>query len=322
MNVRDAKQQLENWAIELESPIELQQSGWLHDSRAAGRRDPCRGHQRPQRQPSALGAQHHADRHGPAGAEHHRHRAAEGAGRTAHAALAGRQAASRTAAGGTAGYWAYPSATVLVEDGVTVGMDESTGSSRTSPTPPRSRRCSRGRSALYIERQRRFLQDDPGYLNCKPPGGAASVPAALRRAVRRGPRAPAHFRADRRRQSQLPHHLPGWPRATPARSAATTTIRSTTAGRRPVGRRHARRRDDGASTRTSGSPTAGCRTRTSCRSSERFTRPDFDTLRYEVTVDDPGAYTQALVERLDSALGRRRRVAEHISVRTTVREAR
>ena len=25
---------------------------------------------------------------------------------------------------------------------------------------------------------------------------------------------------------------------------------------------------------------------------ERFSRPDYDTLRYEVTVDDPGAYTQ------------------------------
>jgi len=25
---------------------------------------------------------------------------------------------------------------------------------------------------------------------------------------------------------------------------------------------------------------------------ERFSRPDFDTLRYEITIDDPGAYTQ------------------------------
>ncbi len=25
---------------------------------------------------------------------------------------------------------------------------------------------------------------------------------------------------------------------------------------------------------------------------ERFSRPDYDTLRYEVTVNDPGAYTQ------------------------------
>jgi hypothetical protein len=27
------------------------------------------------------------------------------------------------------------------------------------------------------------------------------------------------------------------------------------------------------------------------RFTEKFTRSDFDTLRYEVTVDDPGAYT-------------------------------
>ncbi len=25
---------------------------------------------------------------------------------------------------------------------------------------------------------------------------------------------------------------------------------------------------------------------------ERISRPDFDTLRYEVTIDDPGAYTE------------------------------
>jgi hypothetical protein len=25
---------------------------------------------------------------------------------------------------------------------------------------------------------------------------------------------------------------------------------------------------------------------------ERFSRPDFDTLRYDVTIDDPGAYTR------------------------------
>jgi hypothetical protein len=29
------------------------------------------------------------------------------------------------------------------------------------------------------------------------------------------------------------------------------------------------------------------------RMTERFSRPDFDTLRYEVTIDDPGAYTRS-----------------------------
>src|SRR5262245_14836590 len=32
MNVKDAKGQILNWAIELESPIDLQKSGWSHDS--------------------------------------------------------------------------------------------------------------------------------------------------------------------------------------------------------------------------------------------------------------------------------------------------
>ena len=30
---------------------------------------------------------------------------------------------------------------------------------------------------------------------------------------------------------------------------------------------------------------------------ERFTRPDFHTMKYQLTIDDPGAYTAALVDR-------------------------
>ena len=41
---------------------------------------------------------------------------------------------------------------------------------------------------LYTERQKRFLQDDPMYLNCKPPGGSRQFQLAVRRPVRGGPR--------------------------------------------------------------------------------------------------------------------------------------
>ena len=36
----------------------------------------------------------------------------------------------------------------------------------------------------------------------------------------------------------------------------------------------------------------GFRTPTSCIWSRRFTRTDMNTLKYEVTIDDPGAYTK------------------------------
>ena len=36
---------------------------------------------------------------------------------------------------------------------------------------------------LYTERQQRFLQDDPMYLNCKPPGGPRQFQLSPRRAA-------------------------------------------------------------------------------------------------------------------------------------------
>ena len=46
------------------------------------------------------------------------------------------------------------------------------------------------------------------------------------------------------------------------------------------------------STSGSGFQTAGCRTPKRLRLTERFSRPDFNTLRYEVQVNDPGTYTR------------------------------
>jgi hypothetical protein len=71
---------------------------------------------------------------------------------------------------GASGYWAYPSSTALVEDGVTVAMDpygqlkNVADASKVAPMQPWA-------LALYQNRQRRFLQDDP-------PTSTASRPAA------------------------------------------------------------------------------------------------------------------------------------------------
>ena len=80
----------------------------------------------------------------------------------------------RAALGGTAdaidGYWSFPSATALVEDGVDVAMNSSgllenlDDAGLVAPMQPWA-------LALYRHRQERSLRDDPMYLNCKPPGG-------------------------------------------------------------------------------------------------------------------------------------------------------
>ena len=141
-----------------------------------------------------------------------------------------RQPRLGAAAGRRQGYWAYPS-----DDGA-VGRrrQRARWTSDGLLTQHRRRRqggavAAVGAGALSAIASSRFLQDDPTFLNCKPPGGPRQFQHAVRRAVRRRPRAPADLRADRRRQPQLPHHLPGRPRPAGPGAAATTTTRSTTA---------------------------------------------------------------------------------------------
>jgi hypothetical protein len=72
---------------------------------------------------------------------------------------------------GTAdGYWGEPSKTALVEDGVDVKMTEYglltnlADAAKVAPFQPWA-------LGLYQHRQQRQLQDDPLFVNCKPPGG-------------------------------------------------------------------------------------------------------------------------------------------------------
>ncbi len=53
---------------------------------------------------------------------------------------------------------------------------------------------------------------------------------------------------------------------------------------------------------------------------ERFTRVDMGTMRYEVTIDDPGAYTRAVEEHLEPQVGAGRGTAVLPTARTTGHE--
>ena len=72
--------------------------------------------------------------------------------------------------GSAEGYWGFPSEHALVEDGVNVPMDrygqltELGDAAKVAPMQPWA-------LALYAHRQERSLQDDPMFINCKPPGG-------------------------------------------------------------------------------------------------------------------------------------------------------
>ena len=73
------------------------------------------------------------------------------------------------AAPGETGYWARPSSTVLMETGAKVEMDGS-GLLKNLKDIDKVAPFQRWARALYELRQRNFLNGDPLYLDCKPPG--------------------------------------------------------------------------------------------------------------------------------------------------------
>lgn len=170
INVKDAKNQVLNWAIELESTVDLARSGWSRDTVQPG---------------DALTVQGIVARNG----------SRQVYGRSVVLSKTGRQVFTvkplviaaplqprptpkwpdglprlGQAPGALSGYWGAPSSTVLAEAEAKVEMDaygqlkNVADASKVAPMQPWA-------LALYENRQRRFLQDDPTYLNCKPPGG-------------------------------------------------------------------------------------------------------------------------------------------------------
>jgi len=188
------------------------------------------------------------------------------------------------------GYWAYPSATALVEDGVKVEMSKY-GLLKNIADAPKVAPMQPWALALYRERQKRFLADDPTYVNCKPPGGPRQfqLPEGVQ------------FVEDRERQ-----------RIFVLLGGGNTNYRIIFLDGRghqgqvggdddnPLyyGRSVGKWEGDTLVTDTRGFNedfwfTNGGLTHTDQLTLiERFSRPDLDTLNYEVSIDDPGAYTR------------------------------
>jgi hypothetical protein len=193
--------------------------------------------------------------------------------------------------GGVEGYWAFPSSTVLVENGVNVDIRPD-GLLRNVADAPKVAPMQPWALSVYRERQRRNLQDDPMFLNCKPPGGP--------------------------RQFQQPYGFQFV--EDPERQRIFVLIGGGNRNFRIIyldGRSHVGQvggDDDNplyygrAVAKWSGQTlevdtrgfnedfwftNGGLPHTDQLRLIERFTRVDFDTLRYEVTIEDPGAYTRA-----------------------------
>jgi len=283
--------EIENWAVELESPSELHLSGWNGESLVPGDHIVIEGPLARNGSRQIFG--HSVRRDG--SSEQLFVLNPDLPLRSSESRPAPRWPDGHVALGATPddtreGYWGYPSETALVEDGVDVSMNvygqlaDIDDASRVAPMQPWA-------LALYEHRQERFLQDDPMFLNCKPPGGPRQYQSRLG----------LQLVEDLERQ-----------RVFVLLGSGNHNYRIIYLdGREPVGqvggdddnplyygRSVGGWEGDSLVARTVGFnedfwfTNGGLPHTSQLALTEKFTRVDFDTLRYEVTIDDPGAYTR------------------------------
>ena len=173
MNVREGTR-IVNWAIELESQVELERSAWTRESVKPGDALTVKGSVARDGSPQLWGDSLVLTATG---------RSVLGMSAQARAFFRpGRDAqpASPTprwpdgrprlgASPGETGYWGRPSSTVLKESGANVEMDEY-GLLKNIGDAAKVAPFQQWARDLYEYRQRTFLKDDPMFLECKPPG--------------------------------------------------------------------------------------------------------------------------------------------------------
>jgi hypothetical protein len=289
VNVRDAKGQVLNWAIELESPIDLKANGWSPDTLRPGDGITVQGitARNGSRQVWARSVAVTATG-----------REVFTVNRTPPAPPLSPRPVPKFADGtprlgampGASGYWAHPSATALVEDGVKVEMSaygqlrNVADAAKVAPMQPWA-------LALYQNRQRRFLQDDPTFINCKPPGGPRQFQQPFG----------VQFVEDRDRQRTF-LLIGGGNHNFRILYMDGRGFKGQVGGDddNPLyyGRANAKWEGETFVVENRGFnedfwfTNGGLPHTDQLQLIERFTRTDFDTLRYEVTVNDPAAYTR------------------------------
>ena len=290
MNVRN-NNDADNWAIELESPIDLQASGWTRDSVKPGDAITVAGitarngsrqlwatkitmtgtgkevlHVTPPSPPALL-----ANRPTPRWPD--------------------KQPQARPERGWRAGILGVPELDGAGrEQRADIPMDQwgllknVADAKRVAPMQPWA-------LALYELRQRRFLQDDPTYINCKPPGGPRQFQLSYG----------VQFVEDRDRQRIFVLigggnnnfriiYLDG--------RGHTGQVGGDDDNPLYYGRAVGKWEGESLVVDTRGFnedfwfTNGGLPHTEQLKLIEKFTRENFDTLKYEVTVDDPGAYTR------------------------------
>jgi hypothetical protein len=290
MNIREGGETV-NWAVEIESPSELVLSGWSRETLAPGNaivvdgmvaRDGSRqlwGESvRRKANGQALFVLDPTLPHLPAQS------------RPAPRWPDGQIALGATPDNPAGGYWGYPTETALVEDGIEVDMTADgqlaniRDAARVAPLQPWA-------LALYEHRQARFLQDDPMFRECKPPGGPRQYQSRLGlQLIEDRERERVFVLLGSGNHNYRILHLDG---RDPVGQVGGDDDNPLFYGR-SVGEWEG---DTLVVSTTSFNDAfwftnGGLPHTTQLELTERFTRVDFDTLRYEVTINDPGAYTR------------------------------
>ena len=191
---------------------------------------------------------------------------------------------------GDTGYWGRPSSTVLMQAGAGVQMDAD-GLLRNIADVDKVAPFQRWARDLYELRQRNFLRHDPMFLFCMPPGGPRQFQLSYG----------VEFVEEKERQRIFVFigggnnnwrfiYTDGRPQQGQLRGDADNPLY--------YGRSVGQWEGDTLVVDTKGFnerfwfTNGGLPHTDKLHLIERFTRPDYNTLRYEVTIDDPGAYTK------------------------------
>jgi len=294
MNVPQGARQV-NWAVELESPLDLERSGWNRTSLKPG---------------DAISVQVITARDGSqqiwGNSVTLTSTGRKVLAMSAEAIAALKPAANSTpakptprwpdgkprlgAAPGETGYWARPGSTSLMETGVNVEAD-ATGLLKNIKDVDKVAPFQKWARDLYEYRQRNFLKDDPIFLFCKPPGAVRLF---------QSPYGVQFFEDKNFGRIFLVegggNHI--WHFIYTDGRAQTGDLRGNADNPLYYGNSRGSWEGDTlvVDTKTFNEKfwfsNGGLPHTEQLHLIERFTRTDFNTLKYEVTIDDPGAYTK------------------------------
>jgi hypothetical protein len=286
IDVAEPGGQIASWAVEWESRIELKRAGWTQDSLKVGEQVTVEAVR------ARDGSNHAAGKSISVAGGKKLLAANEASGipvRRGKAKPAPRWPDGHVRlgiGGGELGYWADPSASSLVADNVKIKMNRDgllaniADADKVAPFKPWAK-------GLYVYRQRTLLKDDP-MASCLPPGGPRQLMVPYGVQILEQPERKRIFlmSGGGNRNWRL-IYTDG--RELPTSEDATPTYYGNSVGHwdgdtlvvDTVGFNERFWFSNGGLPHTE-----------KLKLTERFSRPDFETLKYDVTVDDPGAYTR------------------------------